>query len=110
MTAWLLPYLKIIMSYVRCSSCQARRTLAKTITDYIRLPRCRRCDHNHYYVDHYRTTVERGKSVKPCQCHRTGVPFPGLYWFPHRKGSKWCAYADFSVEQAEKWAKDRGLA
>lgn len=94
------------MSYVRCSQCQARRTLAKNITKYVRLPRCGRCGHNHYYVDKYRTNVER--RVKPCNCGRTGF---GIYWFPHRRGSRMCQHnPKLTQAMMEKWAKDRGLA
>jgi Zn ribbon nucleic-acid-binding protein len=88
------------MSFVRCSRCQARRTLAKNIKKYVRLPRCRRCGHNHYYVDHFRTNVERRR--KACYCHRLEPWLGSLYWFPHRRGSKFCGHSSFTVDDARK--------
>lgn len=95
------------MSYVRCSRCQARRTLARKLDSYTRVPRCRRCGHNHYYVDKHRTTKERGKGVKACQCGRTGF---GLYHFPHRRGGGMCQHnPKLTKKMMERWARERGL-
>jgi hypothetical protein len=34
----------------------------------------------------------------------------GFYTFPHRRGSKWCAFnPKLTMEMREQWAKDMGL-
>lgn len=69
------------MPYVRCSHCDARRTLNRHPDDYIRVPRCRSCGQNRYRVDKYRARFERGPKHR-CTCYR--------YHFPHRRGSGYC--------------------
>jgi hypothetical protein len=71
--------------YVRCSHCEARRTLARKLADYVRVPRCRRCGRNRYRVDRWRHKHERGK--KP-----TCTRWDCLYGFPHRRGSRLCLH------------------
>lgn len=98
------------MSYVRCSHCEKRRTLAKNIKHYVRLPRCEGCGRNKYRVDKYRTTVERNPSVKACYCHRREPWLGSLYWFPHRRGSLLCGHnPKLTTEIAQEWAQSRGL-
>lgn len=85
------------MAHVRCSKCEARRTLRRALTDYVRLPRCRGCGRKmhvhpvrrtdaHYRVDGYRAKRERGKAPT-CDPSRTGCRG---YSFIHRKGSGFC--------------------
>lgn len=97
------------MSYVRCSKCRGRTTLARKPTDYINLPRCKHCKRKmsadpvkitdpHYYVDKYREKRERGKMAKG------GICFPGSggcneYSHPHRRGSGYCLYNPNMTEE-----------
>lgn len=74
------------MPCVRCSRCEARRTLPRHPDEYVRLPPCRACGKAAgYRVDRWRMAHEVGQGApKPCQC--------GAYSFPHRKGHGWCDY------------------
>ena len=90
--------------HVRCSKCRGRQTLARKPEQYIRLPRCRHCGRKmaadpvrptdpHYYVDRYRTAIERGRGMLT----RGQLCYPGRggchgYSFPHRRGSGYCAH------------------
>lgn len=82
--------------WVRCSRCQARRSLKYAPDTYQRLPCCRTygCTaarlrtgkRQSYYVDHYRQHVERNHGAKAtvCRCH--------AYYFPHRQASGSCQW------------------
>lgn len=103
------------MPHVRCSRCEARRTLPRHPSEYTRAMRCPGCGEllqpapvdlrtPHWRVDHYRRTRERGpRSPKPCRCGeyigRDGNNMP------HRHGSGWCAHnpriAD--ADRQERW-------
>lgn len=82
--------------WVRCSRCQARRTLRWPPDTYQRLPRCRTygCTvgrqragkRQSYYVDHYRQRVERNKGRKGTTCRCPS------YHFPHRRESGTCQW------------------
>lgn len=90
------------MPYVRCSRecCKARRTLARKLGDYIRIPKCRSCGGQRYRVDTYRHRVER--KVKPCTDWRC------LYGFPHRRGSRLCIHhPNFDHNGQEEWGLTR---
>lgn len=89
--------------------CEGRQTLARRLATYIRPPRCRHCGSTKWREDHWRVANERGKKVT-CYCHRQALS-GGLYWFPHRRGSKMCAHnTTMTLELAEEWAKARGAA
>jgi hypothetical protein len=62
----------------RCSrrACRQRITLAKPITDYVRVPVCPSCGHNSLKPDYSRKAYNRKHR---CTCD--GAPWP------HRKGS-----------------------
>ena len=76
-------------AYVRCCgrshkgqrACDARRTLAKPLGEYVRPPPCRVCGRRVYRIDAARTR-ERMTPRRQCNC--------GSYPFPHRPGSLWC--------------------
>lgn len=82
--------------WVRCSRCQARRTLRYAPDTYLRLPRCRTygCTtarrregkRQSYYIDHYRQRVERNKGRKAAVCRCPS------YHFPHRRESGTCQW------------------
>jgi hypothetical protein len=82
--------------WVRCSHCQARRTLRWPPDQYLRLPRCRTygCTaarqragkRQSYYIDHYRQRVERNKGRKAAVCRCPS------YHFPHRRESGTCQW------------------
>lgn len=86
------------MPYVRCSYCQARRTLARHPDSYQVVPRCRapgcapkqrrRQVPQRYYVDRWRAKHERSVGNKGrCYPGRSGC---SAYHFPHRRGSGAC--------------------
>lgn len=86
--------------YVRCSKCNGRRVLARHPSQYIRLPRCKRCGRKmtthpltptdpHYRIDRYRPKRERGRAARPCDPAKTGC---GGYHFVHRRGSGFCVF------------------
>lgn len=96
------------MAYVRCSYCNARRTLAMPVAHYQRLPPCRTCGRKKYKTDKWRAKHERG--IKPCMCHLRPLGGSQVYSWPHRKGSLYCAEnPKLTTEMLEKWARDRGL-
>lgn len=73
------------MSYpYRCtnSKCQTRRSLNKQIQRYSRKPTCKECG-SPLRFDRWRF-LNRSKDT----CNDTRC----LYFFPHRKGSKWCIH------------------
>lgn len=67
----------------RCWRCDLRRTLSKRLDDYVRTPKCKRCGTRSLYLCKDRLAKNWGRKHK-CNC--------GGYWFPHRKGSKWCEH------------------
>lgn len=87
------------MTFVRCSYCQARRTLARHPNDYYRTPPCKTpgCNNRRkrrglpirYYVDKWRARHERAPHVKPCTC---GEVYGANGEYPHRRGSGWCVH------------------
>lgn len=91
----------------RCRRCGGRQTLARRLATYLRVPRCRHCGARDWREDLFRARCERGKAVT-CYCHRQAIG-GGLYWFPHRRGSKMCKdNPDLTMEVAEAWAQSRG--
>lgn len=82
------------MPYVRCSHCEARRTLARKLDDYIRTPPCRSCGSKKYRVDRWRHKHERGKNAPICKDWRC------CYGFIHRKGSRLCIHHPNYLENA----------
>lgn len=92
------------MAYVRCSRCEARRTLARHPDEYIRVPRCRSCGHNRYRVDRYRAKVERNRNLTCC-------PGRGAcygYSFPHRRGSGYCCHNPNLTEEMMQRREEMG--
>jgi hypothetical protein len=86
------------MPYVRCSHERGkkRRTLAKKLCDYIRVPRCQGCGGREYRVDTFRHQVERKR--KACTDWRC------MYGFPHRRGSLLCIHhPNFEASAEAKW-------
>ncbi len=66
----------------RCTheDCRQRTALARRIEQYVRPPRCQGCGRKLTgQIDR-----EPRRRAKRDVCHCSG------YWFPHRKGSKWC--------------------
>jgi len=94
-------------AYVRCNGrhrkgarpCDARRTLAKPLGEYVRPPACRVCGCREYRIDGARHR-ERVTPPKPCQCSE--------YPFPHRPGSLWCALNRASWPEGERDALSTG--
>lgn len=82
----------------RCSGCGARRHL-RPLPTYQRVPRCRRCGGQRYYVDHYRMAHEVGRGAgRPCTNESC------QYTFPHRRGSRWCIHnPNWTAKDAEAW-------
>lgn len=66
----------------RCSrrACRQRVTLRKPIEQYIRPRLCPACRHDSLRLDRWKLRDHRA-----ARCHCDG------YWFPHRRGSKWCS-------------------
>jgi hypothetical protein len=101
-----LAILLATSSFVRCNhrahgrACDARRTLAKPLSQYVRPPRCKVCGRRKYRVDVSRT-LERGRySKKACNCYE--------YPFPHRRGSLWCAHNRDNWPNEERDARSTG--
>ena len=63
----------------RCTRCEARHTFSRKWNTFERVKICRNCGHRRFFVDKW--MLRRGRQQK-CNC--------GGYWFPHRKGSKFC--------------------
>ncbi len=63
----------------RCSRCEKRHTFSRKWNQFVRLKRCWFCGNKRFYVD--RWMQRRGRQQR-CNCLG--------YWFPHRKGSKFC--------------------
>lgn len=63
----------------RCTRCEWRTTFVGTWASRPRRKKCARCGNAKFYVDKW--MARRGRQQK-CNC--------GGYWFPHRKGSKYC--------------------
>jgi hypothetical protein len=62
--------------------CGFRQTLNKQPLEYVRPPKCKRCNKPFTYIDFYRANKER--KVKPCHCMN--------YNFPHFKGRGYCVH------------------
>lgn len=96
--------------HCRCSRCGHRKTLKMPPDHYYRPPKCDICGRKKWRIDKYRRDVERNPKIRACMCHMRAPHLGGLYWFPHRKGSKMCGYnPNLTAEMAEAWARDRGL-
>lgn len=67
----------------RCLKCRHRRSLNHKPDDYVRPPKCKFCGSTKWWLDTYRMKKEMDSKLT-CNC--------GGYWFPHRKGSKFCHY------------------
>lgn len=67
--------------HYRCRKCRTRHTLKKRLEDYVRIKKCKSCGSEKFSPDRHR---DKKENKNPCVCHG--------YWFPHRKGSKWCIY------------------
>lgn len=81
------------MTYLcRCSNerCKRRRALARPPCDYVRPPRCAGCGGRKYRVDKWQ---ESSNAALVCRCSG--------YWFAHRRGSKWCLFADSKLTLSE---------
>lgn len=65
----------------RCKKCRARRSLRQKPDEYLRPPKCKSCGNNTWVIDVYRFRKEMSSS-RVCGCSG--------YWFPHRRGSKFC--------------------
>lgn len=80
----------------RCVKCEARRTLPKLWTEYIRPPKCRVCGYHRLYPCRDRLAHRHGR-LKACNCSG--------YHFRHRKGSKFCEFnpnfEQHCIERAE---------
>lgn len=70
----------------RCHRCNMRRALPRSWSSYVRTPRCRACGRE-LRVDNYRNKVE-APAWRKATCYGCG----GMYPFPHRRGSKFCAH------------------
>lgn len=72
----------------RCThrDCRQRITLTRRIEKYFRVPKCRGCGRE------LTGQIDR----EPRQRAKRDVCGCSGYWFPHRRGSKWC---DFSARQ-----------
>lgn len=88
------------MTFVRCSYCQARRTLKHSPSFYLRIPTCKTPGCNkkrsrlgkpvRYYIDNWRRLNERAPHApRPCQC---GEVYGDGGEYPHRLGSGWCIH------------------
>lgn len=67
----------------RFVKCEARKTLPKLWTEYIRPPKCQVCGYHRLYPCCDRLAENWGRK-RSCNC--------GGRWFKHRKGSKYCFY------------------
>lgn len=94
-------------AFVRCNhraapgkpACDARRTLAKPLGEYVRPPPCRVCGAREYRIDGDRTRL-RMSPPRPCNC--------GQYPFPHRPGSLWCDLNRAAWPDGERDARRTG--
>jgi len=68
--------------------CFARVSLPKRIEEYIHVPKCPRCGNELTYRDKSR---ERESKKDMCRCDG--------YWFPHRKGSRYCVHNENITEE-----------
>ena len=66
----------------RHKACEARQTIAKHPTEYVRTKRCRCCGKGELRVDRYRQRVETKRNL--CHC--------SWYSFPHAKGRGYCEH------------------
>lgn len=73
----------------RCRDCRTRRTLRKRKERYMREPSCA-CGGD-LILDVYRKRKEHARVM--CLCDG--------YWFPHRRGSKWCRHYAGDISNAE---------
>lgn len=74
----------------RCCRCQARRTLARRWSLYIRPPKCRVCGYARL-----KPCFDRLKQVRRQRCKCEG------YHFPHRRGSRFCEHNPQYAEHQE---------
>lgn len=72
------------------------------VGEYVRPPRCKRCPSRKLRYDKYRGKIER--KARAC------TDAPCGYWFPHRRGSKWCVHAKTRPDEAEQEEWFRGFA
>jgi hypothetical protein len=73
----------------RCVRCEARKTLSRLWTEYLRPPKCGVCGYPRLYPCPDRLASKWGRK-HGCNC--------GGYHFKHRKGSKFC-HENPNVEQ-----------
>ena len=65
-------------------TCFTRKSLAQRPEHYVRQPRCPSCGARKWAIDKWRIKHEIWGYGDTCNC--------GGYWFPHRKGSKYCEW------------------
>lgn len=84
----------------RCTDCGTRRTLARKVEQYLRVPPCRCCGSKRFTFDKFRN--ERELKYKPCSCDG--------YHFPHRPGGGvWCIHSDRQPSPDDHAARFGGL-
>lgn len=78
----------------RCSreTCKTRRSFARKIEEYIRVPRCRECGGTAWRLDTFQ------QNRKSCFCDG--------YHFPHREGSLNCKYYRGAHPERRRDAED----
>lgn len=74
----------------RCNKCRGRKTLRKHPDLYERRHHVKCSCGGEFKVDTYRMSKE---NKNPCKCDG--------YWFPHRKGSKWCIHNKRELSEEE---------
>lgn len=77
----------------RCThgDCRKRVTLARRIEQYIRPPKCPGCWRD----------LSGSPDREPRRRARRDVCGCSGYWFPHRKGSRWCDFSRATLTEAD---------
>jgi hypothetical protein len=82
--------------------CGARRSLRRKPEEYIRPPKCPRCDAADWRVDWHRLANPDSSSGAPV-CHDACLIYEYNAYFPHRINTKGCKhYDDWIIERSLK--------